>query len=229
MLRQPSFPADEFAKLQREKIAERESKRTDPEAIARLAVRRYGNPYPATDPRYVPTVDEAVALVRNATVEDLKRFHQTFVGGTGQIAIVGDFDPAQIRALLEREFGTWGKARAAYARVPDPLVKKAPTVLTLETPDKSNAALFGSLTLPASDEAADYGAARARELHAGRQRELAAVEAHPGARRPFLRHVCLRRLELRRSQLHAVGAGDLRSAESHASSPPRSRRNSTGW
>ncbi len=158
MLRQPSFPADEFARLQREKIAERESRRTDPESIARLAVRRYGNPYPATDPRYVPTVDEAVALVRQTTVEDLARFHRTFVGGTGEIAIVGDFDAGEIRGLLEREFGTWPKAPAAYARVPDPLVRKPPTVLTLETPDKANAALYGSLTLPASDEAADYGA-----------------------------------------------------------------------
>lgn len=158
MLRQPSFPADEFAKLQREQVVARESKRTDPEAIARLAVRRYGNPYPAADPRYVPTVDESVALARKLTVDDVKRFHDTFVGGTGEIAIVGDFDPAQIRALLEKEFGTWRKAKAAYARIPEPLVKKAPTVVTIETPDKANAALSGDLAVPANDAAADYGA-----------------------------------------------------------------------
>ncbi len=159
MLREPAFPAAEFAKLQREEIAARESKRTDPEALARLAVRRYGNPYPAGDPRYVPTVDESVGYVRAATVDDLTRFHQTFVGGTGEIAIVGDFDPAQIRAVLEKEFGTWRKAKAAYARVPEPFVKKAPTVRTIETPDKANAALYGDLAIAASDEAADYGAA----------------------------------------------------------------------
>ncbi len=159
MLREPSFPADEIEKLQREEIAAREAKRTDPEALARLAVRRYGNPYPASDPRYVPTVDESVALVRKTTVDDLRRFHQTFVGGTGEIAIVGDFDPVEIRAVLEKEFGAWPKAKAAYARVPEPFVKKAPTVVTIETPDKANAALFGDLSLPASDESADYAAA----------------------------------------------------------------------
>jgi len=159
MLRLPSFPADEFAKLQREEIAAREAKRTDPEALARLAVRRYGNPYPASDPRYVPSLDEAVALVRKTTAGDLERFHRTFVGGTGEIAIVGDFDPAEIRAVLEKEFGAWPRAKAAYARVPEPLVKKAPTVVTIETPDKANAALVGDLALAASDEAADYAAA----------------------------------------------------------------------
>ncbi|MCC6868132.1 MAG: insulinase family protein [Burkholderiales bacterium] len=158
MLREPAFPADEFAKLQREEIARREAKRTDPEALARLAARRYGNPYPANDPRYVPTVDEAVARVRGTSADDLARFHRRFVGGTGEIAIVGDFDPAEVRAVLEKAFGAWPKAEAAYLRVPEPLVKKAPTVVTIETPDKANAALAGELALAANDEAADWGA-----------------------------------------------------------------------
>lgn len=158
MLRQPSFPAAEFEKLKREEIASRESKRTDPESIARLAVRRLDNPYPASDPRYVPTLDESLALVRNATVEDLRRFHDTFTGGTGEIAIVGDFDAAGIRAVLEKEFGTWARPKAAYARVPRPFVKKTPTVVSMETPDKANAALFGNLVLPVSEEASDYAA-----------------------------------------------------------------------
>lgn len=158
MLRQPAFPAGEFEKLKREAIASREAKRTDPEAIARLAVRRYGNPYPADDPRYVPTLDESLALVRATKVDDLKRFHDTFVGGTGEIAVVGDFDAGEVRAVLEKEFGTWARPKTAYARVPQPLVKKAPTVVTVETPDKANAAMFGDLAVAASDEATDYGA-----------------------------------------------------------------------
>jgi zinc protease len=158
MLREPAFPADEYAKLQREEVTALESSRTDPEAIAQRAVRRYGNPYPAADPRYVPTIEEAVALVRKTTVDDLKRFHQKFIGGTGEIAVVGDFDPEAVKAVLAETFGAWPKAPAAYARVPDPLVKKTPTVLTFETPDKANAALFGDLPMSISDESADYGA-----------------------------------------------------------------------
>jgi len=157
MLREPSFPAAEFAKLQREEITGLESSRTDPEAIARRSLRRYGNPYPAGDSRYVPTLDEEIALVRKTTVEDLKRFHTRFIGGTGEIAIVGDFDADAVRGILAESFGTWPKA-APYARVPAPMVKKTPTVITFETPDKANAALSGDLSLSISDESSDYGA-----------------------------------------------------------------------
>jgi zinc protease len=157
MLREPSFPAAEFAKLQREEITGLESSRTDPEAIARRSLRRYGNPYPAGDTRYVPTLDEEIALVRKTTVEDLKRFHTRFIGGTGEIAIVGDFDADAVRGILAESFGTWPKA-APYARVPAPMVKKTPTVITFETPDKANAALSGDLSLSISDESSDYGA-----------------------------------------------------------------------
>ena len=54
-------------------------------------------------------------------------------------------------------FCTWPKA-APFARVPEPYVKKAPTVLTFETPDKANAALFGDFAMSISDESSDYGA-----------------------------------------------------------------------
>jgi len=157
MLREPSFPETEYAKLQREEITELDGSRADPEKITRRAVRRYGNPYPVGDPRYVPTIEESIALVGKTTADDLRRFHRKFVGGTGEIAIVGDFDVDATRKVLEDTFGTWQKA-APYARVPEPLVKKAPTVVTVETPDKANAALFGDLALSINDESSEFGA-----------------------------------------------------------------------
>jgi zinc protease len=157
MMREPSFPDAEYAKLQREEITDLEGSRTDPEKITRRAARRHGNPYPAGDPRYVPTIDEAIALVRKTTIVDLRNFHKAFVGGTGEIAIVGDFDVDEARKVLEQSFGTWGKA-APYARIPEPFVKKPPAVATVETPDKANAALFGDLSLSINDESSDFGA-----------------------------------------------------------------------
>jgi zinc protease len=157
MLRSPSFPQDEFAKLQRAQLSGLEAQRTDPDRIARRAAQRYGNPYPPGDPRYVPTLDEAIALVKKTTVDDVKRFHQKFAGGVGEIAIVGDFDPDAVKAVLNDAFGTWQRA-APYARVPDPYVKKQPTVLTFETPDKANASLFGDFAMQINDESSDYAA-----------------------------------------------------------------------
>ncbi|MFO1413728.1 MAG: pitrilysin family protein [Burkholderiales bacterium] len=158
MLRQPAFPADEFAKVQREWAAGVEARRKDPEAIARRELRRHGNPYPAGDVRYAPTVDEELAGIRHTTVDDLRRFHAQFVGGgAAQIAIVGDFDADAVRTALEQAFGDW-KAGSPYVRVPDPLVPRAPAAITLETPDKANAVLFGDLALPLGDASPDYAA-----------------------------------------------------------------------
>ena len=63
------------------------------------------------------------------------------------MAIVGDFDAEAVKAQLSELFGTW-RAATPYARVPDPLVAKPARTLTLDTPDKANAALLGDLALP---------------------------------------------------------------------------------
>jgi zinc protease len=158
MLREPSFPADEFGKVQRAQATAIEAQRRDPEAIARREARRYGNPYPPGDVRYVPTVGEQLAALRRTTVQDLVRFHAQFVGGSSaQIAIVGDFDPDVVRGVLERSFGDWRSA-TPYVRVPMPLVSRAPTAIIIETPDKANATVVGSLALPVSDESPEFGA-----------------------------------------------------------------------
>ncbi len=96
--------------------------------------------------------------MRKTTVDDVKRFHAQFVGGSAsEIAIVGDFDPDTARRALAQAFGDWRSA-TPFARVPEPLVAKAPTTITLETPDKANATVFGDLALAINDESSDYGA-----------------------------------------------------------------------
>ncbi len=158
MLREPAFPADEFVKVQREQLTALEAKRKDPDAIARREVRRYGNPYPAGDVRYVPTVDEELAAIQRTTAADLARFHAQFVGGSAaEIAIVGDFDPEAVRGVLAQAFGDW-KSATPYARVPNPLVARTPSAITVETPDKANAMLFGDVAMAVNDESADYAA-----------------------------------------------------------------------
>ena len=158
ILRQPAFPAPEFDTLKREIAASLEESRTDPESMAGRALARLGNPYPVGDVRYQPTFDEELAGYNGAKLDDVKRFHAQFAGGSAaEIAIVGDFDADAVRVQLSELFGTW-KGAAPYARVPDPLVAKPAKTLTLETPDKANATLMGELALPLNDASADYPA-----------------------------------------------------------------------
>ncbi len=57
-LREPAFPATEFEKLKRERLASLEESKTDPQQIAERALERWNNPYPKGDVRYTPTFDE---------------------------------------------------------------------------------------------------------------------------------------------------------------------------
>jgi zinc protease len=150
-LREPAFAAAEFEKLKRERLAALDEQRSDPESISERALERWNNPYAKGDVRYVPTFDEEMAGIDAVTLDQVKDFHARFVGGANsELAIVGDFDPAEMRALATELFGAW-KSPAAYARVANPYRPPAPTVLTASVPDKANAAVMGRLPLPIND------------------------------------------------------------------------------
>ena len=160
ILRQPSFPPTELDNLKRERVAALESSRTEPQAVAQRALRRHNNPYPAGDPRYVPTLDESLATVNAVTPESTSKFYSQFYGANNaELAIVGDFDAAAIRTLVTELFGEW-KSPSTYRRVPNPLVPNKPAALKFELPDKANAMLVGKLALPLNDMSPDYAALR---------------------------------------------------------------------
>jgi zinc protease len=157
-LRQPAFSAAEFDTLKREQRTQLEQGRSDPQQIVVRAVSRHDNPYPSDDVRYEPTLDEEIARLDATTLDQVKAFYKRFVGGShAEIAIVGDFDPAQMRALLARLFGDW-KNPAPYTRVPKPYIATTAAAMTFEIADKANAMLYGRLAVPINDLADDFGA-----------------------------------------------------------------------
>jgi zinc protease len=157
-MRTPAFDAGEFDKLVRAGLASIEKSRTDPQAIAGRAFNRHLKPYPAGDVRETPTFDEQAARLRAAKLDDVKAFHAKYYGASdAELAVVGDFDPAEVRALAEQLFGTW-KSPSAYARVTDPFMATRPALETIATPDKANAVLVGGMAIPMSDRSGDYAA-----------------------------------------------------------------------
>ncbi|HSE39596.1 MAG TPA: insulinase family protein, partial [Acidobacteriota bacterium] len=119
ILREPSFPENEFDLLKEEKLAETEQLRTDPEAVAQLELDRHLNQFPPGDPRYVMTIDEEIAAIKAVTLADVKKFYQELYGGSaGQISVVGDFDKDEIQKHLTTLFDSW-KSPGKYERIPD--------------------------------------------------------------------------------------------------------------
>jgi zinc protease len=147
VLQQPAFPADQLDEIKRQRLAQIDSSRTEPQALASEAVRRYLSPYTAGDFRYVATFDEQAAAVGKITVQDLQQFQQRFYGASnGEAAFVGSFDSPAVTQSLQRDFASW-KSPSAYARAPAVYKAIAAKTETIETPDKANAVFLANANL----------------------------------------------------------------------------------
>jgi zinc protease len=156
MLREPSFPENEFEQLKQERLASYESARSEPQAIGSIAFMRHMSAYPQGDPRYVPTFDERIAQTKTVTLDQVKQFWRNFYGASqGELAIVGDFDPEEIQQTVSRLFGSW-KSPASFSKLRNPYRKITPLNQSLETPDKANGVIVGGMAFQINDQDADY-------------------------------------------------------------------------
>jgi zinc protease len=158
VLKEPTFPTDEFEKLKNEQLADVESQRSEPQAIAMTNIQRHINPYSPSDPRYITTFDEDVKNINAITIDQIKNFHKTFYGASNAtMSVVGDFDANEIKTLVSTLFGSW-KNPTPYTRI----VNKAATVETInqtyETPDKANAFFAAAYNFEFRDDHPDYPA-----------------------------------------------------------------------
>ncbi|MFM8834481.1 MAG: M16 family metallopeptidase [Cytophagales bacterium] len=158
VVKEASFPADEFEKLKEEEIAGIESQRSEPTAKASIRMQQHMNPYPKSDPRYVESFDESVASIKATKLEELKKFHADFYGANNAtMSFVGDFDEPAVKALVTELFGNW-KSATPYQRLvskynPVPAINES-----IETPDKANAFFVAGLGMEMRDDNLDYPA-----------------------------------------------------------------------
>jgi zinc protease len=158
VLREPVFPETEFEQARQSSIANIESSRTEPQPQAINAMSRHISPYAKGDPRSVATFDEDIENYKKLTLADVKKFYADFYGASNaELAIVGDFDAAEVQKIAAELFGSW-KSPAPFTRVTRDWTKLEAVNRSLETPDKANAIFLGIATLPVSDDDPDYPA-----------------------------------------------------------------------
>jgi zinc protease len=158
VLKEASFPVDEFEKLKSEEIASIDQQRSDPQAIAFTKIQRHVTPYQKSDPRYIEDFDEATASIKNLKIEDVKKFHKDFYGASSAtMSIVGDFDAAEVKTLATELFGNW-KSNNAFTRIVNKVIPVQTINESIETPDKPNAFFVASYNFEMRDDNPDYGA-----------------------------------------------------------------------
>ncbi len=165
ILREPSFPAEEFDVLKRQERDGMGQGRTEPAVLASRALQRKLYPYPRDDVRYVPTIEESIQRLEGVTLDQVRKLYEEQLGGaSGEFTAVGDFDAAPVLKQMDDALKGW-QAKTQYRRVERKFVEGVKGErIVIETPDKANAMYLAGETFPLSDadpddpalEIADY-------------------------------------------------------------------------
>ena len=159
ILRQPSFPESDFEQIRQAAIAQLESGRSEPQTMASIAMNRYLNAaYPPGDPRYALTIDESIDQLKKVTLDEAKKFYTDFYGASNaELAVIGDFDSAEVRRVAEELFSSWTSPKP-YSVIKRSWTKLNPVDNSLEAPDKANAMFYAVTTNNMDQQDPDYPA-----------------------------------------------------------------------
>jgi zinc protease len=152
VMREASFPADEYGQLQRQVTTALAAQLDQPEALSRDALGSHFNTYPPGDPRYHIPLKERIDRVGKLPIDALRAFHTDFYGtARGEVAVVGDFDANETAARVKELF-TGFASKAPYARFDREYREVKPARLVLDTPDKENAIIRARLDFALRDD-----------------------------------------------------------------------------
>ena len=156
VLRDPSFPADEFEQMRAQSLAGLAQMQTEPQMLAGIALGRALSDYAPGDVRYARTVEESIADLKAVSLDQVKAiWKEQLAAGVGEVAIVGDFDPAAAVEEVRTALSGW-KSGTPFERI-DRVVKAEVTGAREEilTPDKANAVFMAGLAFPLDDDSPD--------------------------------------------------------------------------
>lgn len=163
LMKDPAFPQAELDTMREAYLASLEESESDPESRASLLFSQQFDPYPKGDPRATTTPQEDAEAAKKVTVEAMRAFHKKHYGAErGEITVVGDFDPKEIKPLLEDLFVGWKpEGEVPYERLVDRVKEGVKgSDQTINLPDKANAVYLSGQTLAISDSHPDYAALR---------------------------------------------------------------------
>jgi zinc protease len=128
----PAFPAEELERKRKQYLANLESLKEDPEALASITFTRfvYGS-HPYGKQSFGTTA--ALTLLDQARVRAFYR--RTFVPGGSVLAVVGDFSSPDMLSRITQAFGGWQKGDTVSDHLPAPQVLRGRKVIVVDKTD----------------------------------------------------------------------------------------------
>ena len=154
VLRQPSFPQDQFDIAVKEAVSALEEQKSDPQTQAFTAIGRVISQYPKTHPLYVPTTEEQIAALKGLKLADVKKFQPLLGMSNATLAIVGDVDGAAVTSWVDKTWGTW-KSPKPWKRLARKYTATVAGDQLLDFPDKANTLIGAAQSVNLKDDDAD--------------------------------------------------------------------------
>jgi zinc protease len=154
ILRQATFPQDQFDLVIKEDVTNLEDQKSDPQAQATVETNRALSPYPTNHPLYTPTTAELIAGLKALRLADVKRFAAMLGTSNATMTIVGDVDTAAIKPWIEKTWGSWRSPRP-WKRLERKYTATTAGEQTLDFPDKANAMIAAVHAVDMKDDDPD--------------------------------------------------------------------------
>ncbi|MCH7814631.1 MAG: insulinase family protein [Planctomycetes bacterium] len=158
ILSQPAFDPAEFELVVKNRQSRLERSLSDPRARGMNALSRAMNPWPPDSIHYVPTIEEQIERLKSVSLGSVSDLYSRYYGGGHlEVAVLGDFDEAEVEAALKNVFGSW-KSLAPYERIAREHRPIESASLSIITPDKEMATVAMGTTFEMRDDDPDYPA-----------------------------------------------------------------------
>jgi zinc protease len=158
ILREPTFPDFAAKTISDQMIDEVRTYKNSPSKVATNALQRHFNIFPAGDIRNVRSYEEQEDAIKAIKASDLREFHKQFYGAAkGEVAVIGDFDEAEVVAALRDAFADWNTG-APYKRLAMPYKEVTPVNRAVEMPGSESAFFAARLNVNMQDTDPDHAA-----------------------------------------------------------------------
>ena len=156
ILEKATIPDSEFEQVRKDELTGAEYQKAEPQALASIRLNRILYEFPRGDVRSAMSIDESIEDLTKAKAEEARGFYKMFYGANhGELAVVGDFDPAEVKKAVTELFASF-KSSAPYERMKFGEAKGKTANETIETPDKENAMFVAGQRLNLNDTDSIY-------------------------------------------------------------------------
>ncbi|MBE9181042.1 insulinase family protein [Oculatella sp. LEGE 06141] len=164
VLQQASFPADQLELSRQRSLISLKVELDDPQQLGWRLFRQAI--YPANHPFHSFPTEETLSRISQA---DLARFYRThYRPDTTVLALVGNFNPDEVRSLLNTSFGNWqAEGKAPRLRVPSVSLPRSTTQVSRAIPGKAEAVTYMGYNGIARQDSRYYAALVLNEILGG--------------------------------------------------------------